>query len=210
MTNNLNEYQKQAILQFYKEGVSSKDIGERLGLSSVTINRFLKEMGCVGLRTNSWTKEDDRILMDMFRNGKRSGDVAKVLNRSKDAVIARKGTLGIRKNPEYRHTYKEKLNEMVELRRQGYSYYKIGFALGCTDACVKYVLTEGGYPTTFRAKVWTPEEECRLMELYNKGVQSEIISQELNRTKSSVCHRIGVIKKRSNDTKGVSKEVSIA
>lgn len=86
----------------------------------------------------------------------------------------------------------EEKTDLFRMRSEGCSMREISEYIGCSVSAIKYHLHKAGLGYRYR---WSPEEDSRLIEMYNEGMTCTQIGKELGRPYSNIAHRISYLRK---------------
>lgn len=92
----------------------------------------------------------------------------------------------------------DEIDRMIELRKQGLTYYAIGKIINCTDVAVAIALKRHGFESD-RIGCWTDEDNRRLVELWQSGAKRKVIAKELGRTGDAITMHVCVLRKQGYD-----------
>jgi len=149
-----------------------------------------------------WTNKELERLRELHAQGKTLIDTAIDLNRSPGSVDSKLRSLGLtpRNKGIYRLWTPEEEARLIRLRQQGLSARDVAKKLKRSPGAVQMRTTlltrEGRYTPTPRERVWTPEEEARLVKYLFEGLSYMDIGLRLGRTRNSIAGHKSRLRKR--------------
>lgn len=132
------------LVELWSESRSVEEIGRELGRTFGSVKTRENHRGCLfdgPVNRTKWTPEQDRVILELWAQGKSNQEIGDVLGRTASAVQSRTshlncGTKDVRQNviqvtaDGKRLWSKEEDRLLVEMRRQGGTAREIGVSLG--------------------------------------------------------------------------------
>ena len=202
---------KDEVVTLVKEGLSTKEICDKLNVSTDFVRMTLKEKG---LKTKSKSLKDDII-----KEWKELSSTINTYKEQKDALcsIANKYSLA-KRNLEYTlrksgfilmkdFSLQEKKDQIVKLFKEGVTPIEIGSRLDCSKTYVYQVLEENGISRNRpkQESVITEEDEKDIAELYKDGKNA---TQLAVKYKTSSEHIYEILKKQGVELRTKKPRIS--
>jgi DNA-binding NarL/FixJ family response regulator len=88
---------KRLLIELSKEGVSLREIGERLGRNEKAIRTKYYALGLAEKRTRKWTREEQQVLEGHLKNGLTWDEISREMNRGVAACRSEARVLGFKR-----------------------------------------------------------------------------------------------------------------
>ena len=217
------EERKEKVLELYNEGINIVEIAESTGVSTSTVNRYIKELkeeGRIKVKKNRLKKEKT---LELYDKGIKIVEIAESLEISTSTVsryikeLKEEGKIQKRKKVKNRrkNSKKEENREKIlELYNLELKYGEIADRLDISVSTVNRSIKElkKGGKIQKRKNLKRQENKERTLELYNLGLQYEEITEILGVSIRTVNQYIkelkeeGRIQKRKNPKRKNSKK----
>jgi len=132
----VTEELEQAVIELRKQGLTYKEISEKLGIGETSVWQILRKHGLIGIGRNKYQEIEPKVV-ELRKQGYTYRQIAEELGISKDRIwkILRKH--GLINTSTKDNSIEQRI---VELRKQGYTYRQIAKELGVSMSKIHKVL----------------------------------------------------------------------
>ena len=210
------EEKKKKTLELYNKGI--KDIAERVGVSTETINTYIKELegeGKVQRRKKNKKEENKEKTLELYNQGIHIEEIAKRLNMSHVTInkyireLEKEGK--VQKRKERNIKKKENKEKTIELYNEGIDIKEIAKRLNTSHVTInKYIRElkeEGKIQKRKRKSINKGENKKKTLELYNEGIDIEEIAKRLNVSDATIYNYMRELKEERKIQKRERKSV---
>lgn len=185
MASKLTNEEIDKIVEYYKNGMSTKQLGEMFGVYYGTISSKLKERGVFAPKTHNWTDGDTRKLVEVYPTGDWNLIFETFPNRSRAFLHTQASRLGIR--AESYHWTEHDKNILIDF--YGDLDVKDIQAMLEREYTIRLIQNQAKKMGLTKSRTWTENEIAIMMEKYESDGVIGVIGLLPGRSKPAIIHK---------------------
>ena len=185
MAGKLTNEEIDKIVEYYKNGMSTKQLGEMFGVHYGTISSKLKERRVFVPKTHNWTNEDTEKLLEVYPTGDWGLIMKAFPNRTREMLYCQASKLGIRSD-NYFWTEHDK-NILIDF--YGDLDVKDIQSMLERKYTIKLIQNQAKKMGLAKSRIWTDDEIAIMVEKYESNGVSGVIGLLPGRSKPAIIHK---------------------